>query len=118
VALDGELLAATSQLEVYAQAGIPTARVLQLATLGCARYLGADQEGGSIAPGKLADLLLVDGDPVADISSIRRVRMVMKGGAIYFPDEIHRALGVKPFAARTPVKLPAQAPARVAAPSG
>ncbi|HET9597484.1 MAG TPA: amidohydrolase family protein [Anaeromyxobacteraceae bacterium] len=106
------------ELEVYVQAGIPAARVLQLATLGCARYLGADQEGGSIAPGKLADLLLVDGDPVADISTIRRVRMVMKGGAIYFPDEIHRALGVKPFAARPPVKLPAQAPASAAAPSG
>ncbi|MFL5302517.1 MAG: amidohydrolase family protein, partial [Anaeromyxobacteraceae bacterium] len=91
------------ELETYVAAGIPNARVLQLATIECARHLGHDQERGSIAPGKLADLLLVDGDPLKDMSRIRRVRMVMKDGAIFFPEEIHRALGVKPFATRPKV---------------
>jgi imidazolonepropionase-like amidohydrolase len=96
------------ELETYAAAGIPNARVLQLATIECARHLGHDQERGSIAPGKLADLLLVDGDPLKDMARVRRVRMVMKDGAIFFPEEIHRALGVKPFATRPKVTgLPA-----------
>jgi len=87
-----------SELEAWAAAGIPTIDVLQAATLGTARYLGVDQESGSIAPGKLADLLLVAGDPTTDIGAIRKVRLVMKGGVLYFPEEIHRALGIAPFA--------------------
>src|SRR2546428_3279729 len=87
-----------SELEAWSQAGIPNAEVLQMATLGTAQYLGVDQQSGSIARGKLADLLLVAGDPTRDISAIRKVRLVMKGGVVYFPEEIHRALGISPFA--------------------
>jgi imidazolonepropionase-like amidohydrolase len=87
-----------SELEAWARAGIPNVDVLQAATLGTARYLGVDQESGVIAPGKLADLLLVAGDPTTDMGAIRKVRLVMKGGVLYFPEEIHRALGIAPFA--------------------
>ncbi len=62
------------------------------------RYLGFDQQSGSIAQGKLADLLIVAGDPTKDIGAIRKVRLVMKNGVVYFPEEIHRALGIAPFA--------------------
>lgn len=86
------------ELELYQAAGIPAPRVLQIATLECAKYLGRDQSSGSVAPGKVADLLLVDGDPTQDISVIRRARLVMKDGAIYYPEEIHRAMGIEPFA--------------------
>jgi hypothetical protein len=99
-------LALHSELEAWGKAGLRPAHVLQLATLGCARYLGRDQELGSIARGKLADLLLVAGDPTRDLSALRQVRMVMKGGAIYFPEEIHQAMGVKPFAPRPHVRIP------------
>ncbi|TMB14198.1 MAG: hypothetical protein E6J66_01780 [Deltaproteobacteria bacterium] len=87
-----------SELEAWAQAGIPNAEVLRMATLGTAQYLGVDQQSGTIARGKLADLLLVAGDPTQDISAIRKVRLVMKGVVVYFPEEIHRALGISPFA--------------------
>jgi hypothetical protein len=93
-------IALHSELLTWAEAGIPTGRILQAATLGSARVIGRDAEEGTIAPGMLADLLLVDGDPTADLAAIRRVRLVMKGGAVYFPEEIHRALGVEPFSSR------------------
>jgi imidazolonepropionase-like amidohydrolase len=94
-----------TELEIYAAAGLPNARVLQIATLQCARVLGQEHLLGSVEPGKLADLLLVDGDPVADLSRIRQVRMVMKGGMVLYPDEIYRALSVTPFASRPTVRM-------------
>jgi hypothetical protein len=93
-----------SELEAWVKAGLPPGEVLRAATLGAARYLGEDQRLGTIAPGKTADLLVVDGDPTKDVSAVRKVRLVMKGGAIFLPEEIHRALGVKPFAPA--LKLP------------
>lgn len=71
------------ELEIYVQAGIAPAEALYTATLGAARVLGHDAELGSIRPGKLADLVLIDGDPLADISSLRQVTWVMKGGVVY-----------------------------------
>ncbi|HZA49449.1 MAG TPA: amidohydrolase family protein [Myxococcaceae bacterium] len=96
-----------SELEAWTQAGIPNGQVLQAATIGAARYLGADQQSGTLGTGKLADLLLVAGDPTRDIGAIRKVRLVMKGGAVYYPEEIHRALGIVPFA---PAARPGGAP--------
>jgi parallel beta-helix repeat protein len=84
------------ELELYVEAGIPAPEVLTLATLGAARVMGMDDELGSIEPGKLADLILVDGDPTADISGIRRVVTVIKDGRVYDPAVIYRALGIEP----------------------
>lgn len=85
------------ELELYAEAGIPTADILRLATLGSARVMKKDQQLGSIAPGKLADLILVDGDPMARIQDIRRVVLTVKGGVMFDPAAIDKALGVKPL---------------------
>ena len=85
------------ELELYEKAGIPAAKVLQLATLGAARVVKLDSELGSIAPGKLADMILVEGDPSTHISDIRRVRTVIKGGVIYQSADLDRALGVRPI---------------------
>jgi hypothetical protein len=92
------------ELEVYGEAGIAPARVLQIATLDCARYLGVDQRLGSIEPGKLADLVLVPGDPTKDLGALRQARLVMKGGAIAYPEEIYRALSIRPFGTRPAVQ--------------
>jgi Imidazolonepropionase and related amidohydrolases len=84
------------ELELYAQAGISPADVLRIATLGAARVAHRDQELGSIAPGKLADMVLVDGDPAKRISDIRRPSLVIKDGAFYEPAALYKALGIKP----------------------
>jgi hypothetical protein len=84
------------ELELYARAGIPPAEVLRLATLTSAQVIGADGERGVIAPGKLADLILVDGEPSRQIADINKVMLVMKGGRIYDPARIEQALGIAP----------------------
>ena len=83
------------ELELWVEAGIPSARVLQTATLGGARVMKLDRDLGSVAPGKLADLIVVDGDPVADIGALRRVETVVKGGVVYSVPALDRALGVR-----------------------
>jgi imidazolonepropionase-like amidohydrolase len=83
-------------LQAAVQAGIPASRVLQHATLGSARVLRLEQALGAVEAGYSADLVLVDGNPLQDISALRRMRMVMKAGAGYFPAEIYPALGIKP----------------------
>ena len=91
------------ELELYVQAGLTPAQVLQVATWNGAKYSRTLDEAGSISPGKRADLVLVDGDPTVDIADVRKLALVIKGGQAYYPAEIHEALGIAPFAA--PVKV-------------
>ncbi|HXO20574.1 MAG TPA: amidohydrolase family protein [Thermoanaerobaculia bacterium] len=84
------------ELELDVEAGIPAPEVLRIATLGAARVMKHDDERGSIARGKLADMILVDGDPAAKIADIRRVVLTVKDGATYDAAELYRSIGVKP----------------------
>jgi imidazolonepropionase-like amidohydrolase len=84
------------ELELYEMAGIPASEVLQIATLGSARVAGREADLGSIEPGKLADIVLVDGNPMERISQIRNVELVMKDGVLYRPEELWQAVGVAP----------------------
>lgn len=70
------------ELELMVSYGMGLVPALMAATSGNARTLQLDDRLGSIRPGLLADLIAVDGDPTTDISALRRVRLVMKGGAI------------------------------------
>jgi imidazolonepropionase-like amidohydrolase len=70
------------ELELLADAGIANLDVIRIATLNCARFLGRDDDLGSIEAGKIADLVLVDGDPVADINNLKRISAVIKGGEV------------------------------------
>ncbi len=68
------------ELELWVQAGIPAAVALQAATYNAAKALRAADRIGSIAPGRDADLLLVDGDPLSDISVTERISLVVFKG--------------------------------------
>ena len=83
------------ELEIYCQAGIPAPQVLRITTLGAAQVMKRDRDLGSIEPGKLADMILVNGDPTTNISDIRKIDTVIKGGALIYPREIYPALGVR-----------------------
>lgn len=85
------------ELELYVAAGVPAPKVLTIATLGAARVMKRDADLGTVAPGKLADLIVVDGDPAQRISDIRRVSLVMKGGTIYDPAPMYEAIGIRPL---------------------
>jgi imidazolonepropionase-like amidohydrolase len=84
------------ELELYEEAGIPAAEVLRIATIVPARVLHQDKDLGSIEPGKLADLIVVDGDPSRKISDIRNVSLVMKDGILLDPNDLYEAVGVQP----------------------
>lgn len=87
-----------SELEWYVRAGMTPAQALQIATWNAAKYSRTLDDRGSVTPGKLSDLVLIDGDPTANISDIRKVALVLKGDTAYYPSEIFDALGIKPFA--------------------
>lgn len=83
------------ELELYVEAGIPAPEVLKIATLGAARVMKRDRELGSIAPGKLADLILIDGDPAQRISDIRLTSLVLKDGRLYKSAELYESIGMR-----------------------
>src|SRR5438034_11483361 len=84
------------ELELYVRAGIPAAEVLRMATLTPALVMGVNKDRGVIAAGKLADMVLIDGDPTQNIRDINNVTSVIKGGKIYDPAAIEKALGIAP----------------------
>lgn len=96
------------ELELYVDAGIPAPDVLRIATLEAARVMKRDQELGTIAPGKLADLILVDGDPAARIGDVRRVVLTVKDGVVYDPAVLYGALGVRPVESTSSISVTIQ----------
>ncbi|MBC9930270.1 amidohydrolase family protein [Chitinophaga qingshengii] len=85
------------ELELYVKAGIPAEKVLQLATFGTAEYTGKSKDLGSIRVGKKADMILVAGDPVKNISNVRHTKLVLKDGVIYDPAKLYKAVSIQPF---------------------
>lgn len=76
------------EMELLAASGIPTLQVLRIATRNGARSLGIESEVGSIAPGKIADLVVLSADPVADIRNTRRIVWVVQSGRPSRPVEL------------------------------
>jgi len=73
----------------YGSAGMPSLEVIRSATLNAAELLGWPNAVGAIEPGKYADLIAVEGDPLKDITELLRVRFVMKGGKVARDDLRH-----------------------------
>jgi len=65
------------------QGGMTAMEALRAATIAGARYLGLDAQLGSIEPGKLADLVVLDANPLENIRNSEKIRMVMKNGMLY-----------------------------------
>src|SRR6184192_833250 len=84
------------ELELYVRAGIAPAEVLRIATLTPALVMGVNKDRGVIAAGKLADMALIEGDPKQNISDINKIATVIKGGKIYDPAAVEKALGIAP----------------------
>jgi imidazolonepropionase-like amidohydrolase len=86
----GVFAGVSSQLELalMVEAGLTPAAALRAATVNAARMLGRDAQVGSIESGKMADLLVLDANPLDDIRNLRRIHRVVKGGAVYDPAQL------------------------------
>ena len=88
----GVMLGVATQLEMelMVEAGLSRADALRTATINAARMLGRDKEQGTIDAGKVADLLILDANPLEDIRAIRRIYRVVKGGVVHDPAKLPR----------------------------
>ena len=90
---DGYGLELVRELELYLAAGLTNEEALQTATIIPARMTGMDGQFGSIAPGKTASLILIDGDASKDMAALRRVSTVFLDGYRMSADELRKASG-------------------------
>ncbi|MGC2743835.1 MAG: amidohydrolase family protein, partial [Candidatus Angelobacter sp.] len=84
------------EIELYVQAGFTPMEAIQAATLVPARAMGMDKDSGTIEAGKRADVILVDGNPLENISDIRKVSAVFAAGKMYQPAALWSSVGFKP----------------------
>ena len=90
---DGYGMELVRELELYVEGGMTPAQALATATIDAAKNVGADKRTGSIAVGKEADLLLVDGDPSKRIGDLRHVDQVMSDGVLMDGDALRQEAG-------------------------
>jgi imidazolonepropionase-like amidohydrolase len=83
-------LAYHTELELFAESGLTPFEVMQTATLRAAEALGEGANLGSIEAGKLADLVIVGGDPLSDVRHARNVRTVIKNGEVHTLESLLR----------------------------
>ncbi|HET7694483.1 MAG TPA: amidohydrolase family protein [Vicinamibacterales bacterium] len=76
------------QLELLVEAGFTPVEAIRIGTLNGATYLGREARVGSIAPGKQADLVVIDGDPSRTIAEVRKVETVFKQGVGFDPAKL------------------------------
>jgi imidazolonepropionase-like amidohydrolase len=79
---------ATREMHAMVRAGLPPSAVLRIATINGARALGVDDRLGTVEEGKLADLVILPGDPLEDIRHTRLPRLVVKGGRVHDPEAL------------------------------
>lgn len=82
-----------AELENYERAGIPAAQVLRIATIVPAQVMKDDKEYGSIAVGKVADLIIVDGKPAERVADLRKVERVIRAGRVYESRALRAGVG-------------------------
>jgi hypothetical protein len=83
------------ELELYVRADIPPAQVLKIATYNAAKDCGLADRYGAIQAGRVADFILIDGNPANHIEHVRRVEWVIKNGKLYRPKQLLASQGWK-----------------------
>ena len=84
------------ELELYVQAGLTPSEAIATATRIPSEVMGLALESGTIEPGKCADLLLLDADPLADIRATRQVWRTITNGTVYTPAPLWQSVGFTP----------------------
>ncbi len=84
------------EMELYVEAGFTPMEALQAATIVPARAMKRDKDLGTLEAGKIADFVVVDGDPLADIRNLRKVAVVVKDGRAYDPAKLWTMVGFQP----------------------
>ena len=84
------------EMEIYVQAGFTPMEAIQAATIVPARAMGIERETGTVKKGKRGDLILINGDPLADIHNTRNVEYVITNGTMYHTAELWQSVGFKP----------------------
>lgn len=92
---NGGTTATVAEAELYVKAGMTPLQALQAATIQPAKMLGLEAQRGRIAAGQYADIVAVSADPTADISALRTLGFVMKGGTIYRHDDDPTAVALQ-----------------------
>ena len=80
------------EMELFQQAGFTPMEALQTATSNPARFLGTEATMGSVAPGKIADLVLLNADPTVDIHNARKIESVVLAGKYFSRDDLDNLL--------------------------
>ena len=80
------------EMALMQQAGLTPLEVLRSATVNGARAARHENEVGIIDAGKLADMVLLDADPLIDVGNLSRIHRVIKGGSVFDPDELIRSI--------------------------
>jgi len=83
------------EIELYVQAGMTPLAAIQSATIVSARAMGLDRDSGTIEPGKRADLIVVNGDPLKDITLLRRVTRLVTNGRMYDASALWHSVGFR-----------------------
>ena len=78
--------ATLTEMEILRLGGLSAADIIAAATINAARALGGGEELGTLEAGKLADLVMVDGDPLVDVRALRNVRLVVQNGRVVVDD--------------------------------
>jgi imidazolonepropionase-like amidohydrolase len=90
---DGTGIELIRELEIYVQAGLTPAEAIATATIVPAKLVGQAKNTGSIKVGKVADLMLVEGDPSKHVGDLRHTRVIMLDGKLLDADELRTAAG-------------------------